>query len=191
MSTMSGPGPQQGYIPVNGHNIAVPVSNPNINHQNRVKTPEWMISIDDLMNSTIENFEDHAELFGWYAEQSRITEGSAANNLFSTATVQHSNVIIVIPNNIYGPTLEFKMNSGANIAKIHIVRLSNVGDLKVPLQEINYTNCRVESIQQELDKLIISFRPETRENTVIKYKQDGSKEGQAVTKFDYTKGSGE
>ncbi len=176
---------------VNGHAITIPTVDPNIGHQNRISTPTWMILIDDLMSSSIENFEDHAELYGWYAEQARITEGSGANNLFSTSAVQHSNVVVVIPNNIYGPTLEFKMNSGANIAKIHIVRLGNYGDLKLSMQEITYTNCRIESMQQELDRLILTFRPETRENKVIKYKQDGTKEGQAVTKYDYTTGAGE
>jgi hypothetical protein len=64
-------------------------------------------------------------------------------------------------------------------------------DLKVSLQEIEYTNCLIDSMEQQLDNIVISFRPETRQNTIFKYKQDGSKEGQAVSKFDYTTGAGE
>jgi type VI protein secretion system component Hcp len=176
---------------IQGHPITVPVVDPQIVHQNRIVTPEWMILIDDLMSSSIENFEDYGELYGWYAEQARVTEGSTANNLFSTSTVQHSNVVIVIPNNVYGPTLEFKMASGSKLSKIKIVRLSNMKNLKVAIQVVTFANCRIESIQQQLDRLVVSFRPEKRENKVFKWKQDGKKEGQAVTKFDYTKGTGE
>lgn len=170
---------------------SIPMVDPGIRHTGNVTTPEWMIQIDDLLSSTIENFEGFSELYGWYAEQGRLTKGRTANQLFSTAAVQHSNVLIVLPAGIFIPTLETKMNSGANIALIKIVRLANVGDLKVSLQEIEYTNCKIDSMQQQLDEIIISFRPETRQNTIIKYKQDGSKEGQAVSKFDYTTGAGE
>lgn len=169
----------------------IPAVDPNIKHTNNVSTPEWMIQIDDLLSSTIENFEGFADLLGWHAEQARLTKGRTANQLFSTAAVQHSNVLIVLPAGIYIPTLETKMNSGANIALIKIVRLANIGDLKVSLQEIEYTNCKIDSMEQHLDEIVISFRPETRQNTIFKYKQDGTKEGQAVSKYDYTTGAGE
>ena len=170
---------------------SVRMVDPSIRHTNNVSTPEWMIKIDDLLSSTIEKFEGFADLYGWHAEQARLTKGRLANQLFSTAAVQHSNVLIVLPLGIYIPMLETKMNSGGNIALIKIVRLANVGDLKVSLQEVEYTNCKIDSMEQQLDEVIISFRPEARQNTIIKYAQDGSKKGQAVSKFDYTKGVGE
>jgi hypothetical protein len=170
---------------------SIPMVDPSIRHTNSVTTPEWMISIDDLLSSTIEGFEDCSELYGWFAEQGRLTKGRSGNQLFSTAAVQHSNVLIVLPAGIFIPTLETKMNTGSNLALIKIVRLANMTDLKVSLQEIEYTNCLIDSMEQQLDNIVISFRPETRQNTIFKYKQDGSKEGQAVSKFDYTTGAGE
>lgn len=167
----------------------IPMVNQSIHHEGRVTTPEWMISIDDLLSSSIENFETFSELYGWFAEQARLTKGYTSDQFFSTASVQHSNVIIVLPAGIYIPTLESKMNMGANIALIKIVRLSNNGDVKQSNQEIEFTNCKIESMRQELDNIIISFRPETRQNTIIQYGQDGTKLGQAVTKFDYTTGT--
>ena len=169
----------------------IPMVDSDIRQMNHITTPEWMIQIDDLLSSTIEKFEKFSELYGWSAEQGRLTKGHTSNNLFSTAAVQHSNVRIVLSAGIFIPTLDTKMNTGANISLIKIVRLANVGDMKVSLQEIEYKNCKIESMEQQLDHLIISFRPETRQNKIIKYKQDGSKEGQAVSKFDYTKGTGE
>lgn len=182
---------QEGLTNVQGHGFAIPTVSPEIKHSNKVTTPEWMVAIDDLLSSTIDGFDKACELFGWHAEQARITTGSTANQLFTTATVQHSNVSIIIPMGIFVPTLETKMTTGANLASIKISRIANITDQKVPLQEIEYTNCKIDAIQQQLDRVVISFRPETRTNTVYKYKQDGSKEGQAVSKYDYTTAKGE
>lgn len=191
MSTMKTSNDQYTAINLANRSTSIPMVDPNIRHTGRVTTPEWMIQIDDLLSSTIENFEDYGELYGWYAEQARLTQGNTGSQLITTAAAQHSNVLIVLPAGIFIPTLETKMNTGANIALIKIVRLANVGDLKVSLQEIEFTNCKIETMQQQLDEIIISFRPESRQNTIIKYKQDGSKEGQAVSKFDYTTSTGE
>ena len=38
-----------------------------------VKSPEWMIQIDDVLSSFVVGFEDHAELYGWYGKSSRYT----------------------------------------------------------------------------------------------------------------------
>ena len=80
------------------------------------------------------------------------------------------------------------MYSGSNIAAIKLIRLANITDLKVAIQYITYTNCRIESTQQQLDKFILSFRPETRQNTIVQYNQDGTAKGNNVSYFDYTTG---
>ncbi|AIK95578.1 hypothetical protein [Candidatus Odyssella acanthamoebae] len=190
---------QYGQSPVIGAGMNVPIHAPTIQHTSHVATPEWMVMIDDLLSSTIEGSPDGtdadltqcAELLGWYSEQARLTKGNTANQLFSTSAVQHSSVVIAIPMGDYVASLENKMNTGSNIAAIKLIRLANITDLKVPLQFITYTNCRIESTQQQLDKLILSFRPETRQNTVVKYGQDGQKVGNNVSFFDYTKGTAE
>jgi len=60
-----------------------------------VKSPEWMVKIDDLTKSNVEGFDDHTELFGWYGESSRFTTGDISNNLFTSATLKHSDLIIL------------------------------------------------------------------------------------------------
>lgn len=180
---------QYGTIPLAGEaGITIPVVDPHIKHTNSVTTPEWMISIDKFLSSSIEGYEDYTELYGWVAEQARLTKGSTATQLFSTAAVQHSNILIVIPNGLYLPLLETAMNAGSNLARVKIVRLANITDLKVPIQEVEYMNCKIDSIQQKLDEIILSIRPETRMNTVVQYAQDGSKLGQNVSFFDYVTG---
>jgi hypothetical protein len=186
-----------------GRDFSVPTLAQSIQHRNNVTTPEWMIKIDDYLSSTIEGMTDNplpegegditysicAELFGWFDEQARLTKGNTANQLFSTSAVQQSTVGIVIPNGEYVPSLEQVMYAGVNIKEIHIVRLGNIEDLKVPLQIVSYTTSKIDSIQQKLDEVVLSFRPATRQNTNISYNQDGTPRGRNVSAFDFTKGS--
>lgn len=181
---------QYGLRNLANKSLSIPVVDPRIKHTNNVSTPEWMILMDTYLSSTIKKYELFAELYGWHAEQAHLTKGRTANQLFSTATVQHSNVLVVLPAGIYIPTLEAKMNSGANILGVVIVRLGNMGDMNVKLQTIAYTNCKIDSIQQQLDEVIISFRPESKLNTIYKYNQKGRLEGQSVSFFDYTSAQG-
>ena len=179
-----------------GFGIGIPQHSPQIVHTSHVSTPEWMVMIDDLLSSTIDGAPDGTdadltqcvELLGWYSEQARLTKGNTANQLFSTSAVQHSSVLIAIPIGDYVASLETKMYSGSNIAAIKLIRLANITDLKVAIQYITYTNCRIESTQQQLDKFILSFRPETRQNTIVQYNQDGTAKGNNVSYFDYTTG---
>lgn len=181
---------QYGLKNLANKNLSIPFVDPRIKHTNNVSTPEWMILMDTYLSSTIKKYEFFAELYGWHAEQSRLTKGRTANQFFSTATVQHSNVLVVLPAGIYIPTLETKMTSGANILGIVIVRPGNMGNTNVKLQTIAYTNCKIESLQQQLDEVIISFRPESKLNTIYKYNQTGRLEGQSVSFFDYTTANG-
>ena len=174
---------------IGDRDVSIPVVDPNIKHTGSIASPEWMIKIDDLLTSTIDGFEGYCELYGWFAEQARLTKGNTVGQLFSTSAVQHSNILVVVPNGMYLPLLETKMNSGSNISMVRIVRLSNITDYLLPVQEIEYQNCKVDSIQQKLDEIILSIRPETRTNIVTQYGQDGGKLGQNVSRFDYTKGA--
>ncbi len=97
---------QYGHIPLaTDPNISIPVVDPRIRHINNVTTPEWMISIDKFLTSNVEGYETYTELFGWFAEQARLTKGNTATQLFSTSAVQHSNIMVVIPNGMYLPLL--------------------------------------------------------------------------------------
>lgn len=169
--------------------IDIPSQSHNIVFNNSVKTPEWMILMDDLLNSTVEDFEEYAQLFGWSAEQSRTNNGYIANQLFTSATVQHSNVLVSIPVGIYDPVLEQKLNTGENIHKMEIVRLAHVGEERKPLMRIVFTHVKIESKRQEHDTLILSCRVSTRKNINYKYGQDGTPQGQSVTFFDFTSNS--
>lgn len=196
---------QDQYRPnaVAGSGLVIPRLSQSIQHTNNVTTPEWMIMIDDLLSSTIEgttpnplpegegdiDFSICAELFGWLDEQARLTKGNTANQLFSTSAVQQSTVGIILPCANYIPSLEQYMYAGKNLKEIHLIRLGNIEDLKVPLQIISYTTSKIDSIQQQLDEIVLTFRPATRQNTNISYNQDGTPRGRNVSAFDFTRGT--
>jgi hypothetical protein len=152
----------------------------------KVTTPEWMVKIDDKLSSNVDGFNDHAELYGFYGESGRATAESAGGELFTSATLKHSDVTIIIPNGFYAPVLENLMNKGNTIALIKVVRLGHVTELK-PLQTIEFGNCKIQNFRQELDKLVITFRIETRKHTNFQFDQEGESKGQNVIDVDYTK----
>ena len=80
------------------------------------------------------------------------------------------------------------MNRGTNISFVLLVRLTNVGQTREIQQIILYTDCKIESIQQQLDEIIVSFRPESCTNIIFKYTQQAVLEGQSVSFYDYVKG---
>ncbi|RZI45872.1 hypothetical protein [Candidatus Finniella inopinata] len=156
-----------------------------------VKSPEWMIKIDDMLKSEVENFNDYCELFGWYGESSRLTTGDISNQLFTSATLKHSDLVIIIPNGGYGAQLETKMNLGIPLNEVQVVRLGNVKSTKVKLQVIDYTLCRIQSFQQQLDRLVICLNISAKTNTVFVYDVNGNNKGQMVNRVDYAKNTAE
>ena len=156
-----------------------------------VRTPEWMLNIGDLLKSSVDGFEDHAQLFTWKGASKRKTTGDLANLLFTSATLGHSLLELEIPNGSYAPVLETKMNTGEHLELVTIVRLGNAKALKVKLQTIAYGNCRIGSFEQTADRLFLELYVTTRENTVFEFGQDGVSVGQTVSKVDYSKNTAE
>lgn len=177
------------FIEIPGKRLIMPVvgDDPSSNSGTAaVKSPEWMISIDEMLSSTVKDFEQFAELFGWFAESSRYSSGDVTNQLSSSATLKHSDLIIQIANGGYSSDIETRMNTGKKVDKITIVRLGNIEAEKKKLQEIVYEICRIQSFQQNLDRLFLTFSVTKRTNTVFVYGSDGSAKGQNSTTIDYS-----
>jgi len=150
-----------------------------------VKSPEWMVSLDALVTSQVADYTNFCELFGWYGESSRLTTGGISGQLFTSAALKHTDIVLFLPNGGHGPILENNMNIGTPLATVTIVRLGNVGTLKVKLQTIVFTHCRIQSCQQQLDRLYLTFSPTTKTNTVFVYDNSGQNQGQMVSTADY------
>lgn len=171
-----------------GDKVSIPLIDPKLRQENQITTPEWMVSIGDLLTSTIKSYENYTELFGWHSEHSRETRGNVSGDLVSNAAVKQSDVIIIIPMGIYIPTLDNMMTNGKVLEFVTIVRLANNEDKKVPIQTIEFADCQLCKIEQRLADAVITFRPVKRTNTITQYGQNGLKLGQTVSEFDYSKG---
>jgi hypothetical protein len=153
-----------------------------------VRSPEWMIKIDDLLSSNLDGFQDYAELFGWNEESSRFTPGNLSNQLLGSATLKHSGLTILIANGGHSAHIELKMNRGIPLDLISIVRLGNIRDTKVKLQVLEYNVCWIQTFQQELDRIIVVCSISKKKNTIYVYDSSGANRGQIVSEVDYVLG---
>jgi hypothetical protein len=154
-----------------------------------VRSPEWMVKIDDLLSSNLDGYRDYSEIFGWNEESSRFTPGNLSNQLLSSATLKHSGLMILIPNGGHSAQIELKMNRGVPLDLITIVRLGNIQDTKVKLQELEYRICWIQSFQQQLDRIIVTVSVSIKKNTIYIYDTDGGNKGQIVSEVNYIQGS--
>lgn len=153
---------------------------------NGASTPEWMVSMDSDLKSSISGYDSYSELYGWYGQSGRFTSGDISNRLFTSASLKHSSLVIQIPNGDYAATLETKMNNGTHYDKITIVRLGNIESACVILQQIDFGICRIQSMAQELDRLNIELIVTTKSNTIFVYDNTGANTGQTVSQVDYS-----
>ncbi|MDR2464487.1 MAG: hypothetical protein LBD36_02685 [Holosporales bacterium] len=154
-----------------------------------VRSPEWIIKIDDLLSSQLGGFEDYSELFGWNEESSRLTPGNLSNQLMSSASLKHSGLTILIPNGGHSAQIELKMNRGIPLNLIEIVRLGNIQEVKIKLQVLEYKNCWIQSFQQQLDRIIVTLSISSKKNTVYIYDSTGANKGQMVSEVSYIQGT--
>lgn len=169
--------------------VQVPVVDNDQTDLKAVKSPEWMVSLDDIVFSSVTDFEDHCELYGWYAEAGRFTSGDVSNQLFTSATLCHSDIVIIIPGGGYAAQLQTQMNMGRMISKMTIVHLGNVEQTKVKLQEIVHDQCRIQNYQQQLDRLVLQIQVTAKTDTHFVYDRTGQIKGQMVTSVNYSQNS--
>ncbi|MDR0631110.1 MAG: hypothetical protein LBF66_00870 [Holosporales bacterium] len=153
-----------------------------------VRSPEWMIKIDDLLSSNLSGFEDYSEIFGWNEESSRFTPGNLSNQLLGSATLKHSGLTVLISNGGHSAQIELKMNRGIPLDLIEIVRLGNIQDSKVKLQILEYHTCWIQSFQQQLDRVIVTVSISIKKNTVYVFDNSGANTGQMVSEVNYIQG---
>lgn len=173
---------------IGGDKVSVPMMDPTLRQAGQVTTPEWMVSIDELFESDIKDFETFVELYGWHAEASRETNGNVSGDLVSSASVKQSDVIIIVPMGVYMPLLDDVMQTGKVLGVVTIVRIGSINTTKKEIQRIEFRNCQVTRIEQRLEDAVVTFRPVMRTNIVYRYNNEGLSEGQTVSEFDYSKG---
>jgi hypothetical protein len=159
--------------------------------ESTVKSPEWMVKIDELLTSHVLGFNNYTELLGWHAQSSRESNCNISSALPMSATLKHSDVILVLPNGPHAVPLETKMNTGSPLDTVTIARLGHVKVAKVKLQTIEFTKCSIKAFQQELDRLVIHLAVSTKTNTLFVFDAAGGPQGQMVSRVDYSQNTAE
>ncbi|MDP3372139.1 MAG: hypothetical protein Q8S21_04535 [Candidatus Paracaedibacteraceae bacterium] len=156
------------------------------------RSPEWMIKIDNITTSEIDGYTNYIELFGWQGESNCLsaTPVSGGPNLASS-TLRHTDLILIIPFGGHSAQIETKMNRCEYLDSIVITHIGAVLNNKVPLQTLEFNNCRIQRCQQQLDRMIVHVMISVKTNTVFVYDQTGLCTGQMVSKTDYIKNTAE
>ncbi len=158
-------------------------------YRNVTATPEFMIKIDGVdTKSSLENFTDHVQLFHFNYRLSRLTNPNAADQLYTSARVVIEDPVMVIPNGNFAPIIMNKLMKGDKIETIHLVRLANIAQINVVVQELTFTNSYFQTYEPKYDTVVVTFRPATIENKINSYDQGGTNTGSTSVKFDFTTG---
>lgn len=160
-----------------------------------ISTPNWMISFDELVNSSVKGYEEYCELFASTGSAARLSQGHLASQQFSSGTMQHSDIAVIIPFGDYAPTLKDYMARGQTIECIEIVRLAHINGYEKEDEQlkiitcIDHGNAKIQTWDWDManDRLILSYRFETETLTSYRFKQDGTAEGQVFSELDFTK----
>jgi hypothetical protein len=149
------------------------------------RIPEWLIKVEEYTESTFKGYEKYCELFGWYGEASRKINGSSAGMLSPSASLNHSEVVIIIPVFGFLAELETKMNKGMPLKMVEIVRIGTQGKM----QSLQFLMCTINSIQQELDRAVVKMSIMTKIDEITVYDvATGMSKGQKVSRTEYATG---
>jgi len=157
--------------------------NPSENYRNVIATPEYVVKIDDLVSSTVENYEEYVQLMHFGYEISRQTNPNVADQLYTSARVSLEDPVLIIPNGAFAPILIQKLIRGDLIQEIRIKRLANIAEMNVTVQELVFTENFFQRVVPTYDTIRLSLRAETYENIIYSYDQMGQKTGTTSVKF--------
>ncbi|MDR2464576.1 MAG: hypothetical protein LBD36_03150 [Holosporales bacterium] len=143
------------------------------NEDTGVRTCEWAIQMDFL-------FIPYIELYGWYAESERENGTDVANGLFTSSSLKHSELVVVLPGGKHLANLENKLASGQFISEVIITRWIkfDLGFItKIPIQINTFKGCFLTAVQQYMDYIIVRMRINKKEVICTAFDQDGFPSG--------------
>ncbi len=176
-----------GYLTIGSVALEKPVLD--INGKPSQKAPDWVVEIaGEITKGNLEGFETYSQLFDFHFEYSRTTDGHVANEMFTSAAIEHSEVYILIPAGTYTAKIRQALNTGKLIDTITIKRLGNMTALKKPLQVLTYSDCLFTRAVQDKDWFAVAFRfTKVKEENIENAQADEGQAGQNVSEIDYSK----
>jgi hypothetical protein len=168
-------------------NVSVPVVNQDSQVPAYSRSPEWLIMLDDLTDkaSNVKGKEGYVEVFGWTGAMSRSSSPNIGGEHYSTATLIHTDLVVVMPMGSYVTKLNQTMANGVVVKNVTLERLGNIGEVLQVIQSILFETCRIQSVQQQIDKVVVTIQVQKRTDTINVYNQDGTSAGQTVSTIDF------
>ncbi len=161
---------------------------PSSNYAQMTATPQFMISMDTLLASTLENYTTSIQLFQFDFDISRFTNPNTTSQQYSSGRVQFNNPVVVIPNGIHTPNLINRLINGKLVEEIVITRLQNIDQENQAAEEITFESCYFQNIIPKYDVLIVSFRFVIYTHKTSYYDQKGDLQGNNQVTYDMSTG---
>ncbi|MDR1208351.1 MAG: hypothetical protein LBJ89_03290 [Holosporales bacterium] len=150
-----------------------------------VRTREWTLTMDTVFLPTT-----FIELFGWYAESERETGTDVGNQLFTSSSIKHSELVVVIPCGKHLADLENMLASGELISNVIITRFIRIGIfIELPIQINTFRGCYITMVQQYLDYLIVRLRISKKTVVCTAFDQDGFPSGVGLFNVSFISGA--
>lgn len=168
-----------------------------LHDQTGVATASWMISAGDGYFSSYvddEELKNFGQLDAFWTRSECATYGHVGTELFSSAAMKQSMIIVRVPFESYIPKFKVAMNDKRNFEQITLLMLTNAGGTMREWKiEYNYKNCKIQTFEQSMDTVRglyhvdIGFRADAETITAYKITNTGEPEGQLQSITDYTK----
>ncbi len=151
-------------------------------------TSSFLVSIGDLLSSSVDSYETFAPLLWFTSTEERVSSGKSAGDFKASATLAHSLLELHIPTDSYMPTLRQALRDNSNVTEVKIVRLGNTdGTENTELYSSTFSDCKVEGIEEFPDKLIVRVRVFTRSDEAIAVDTTGAAgESNTASGWDYS-----
>jgi len=151
-------------------------------------TTSFLLSMDDMLDGTVDTFESSAPLLWFYSREERVSSGKSAGDFKASATLIHSLLELHIPTDSYMPTLRQALRDNTNIVEVKITRVGHTdGSSNVELYTSTFGDCKLDGIEEFPDKLILYVRVYTRSDEATAVDTTGAEgEGNTASSWDYS-----
>jgi hypothetical protein len=153
-------------------------------YRNVTATPQYMVKIDDMTFSTLEDYTDYVECYHLGFQVSRLTNPNVSDQLFTSSRVVLEDPVFVIPNGNHAPILLQKLIRGDVIEEMRVKRLANMGDMNITVEEYVFQSSFLQRFEPKGDTIEVYIRAGTFEIVIYSYDQSAQKTGNTIVKFD-------
>lgn len=162
------------------------------------RSPEWVVSIRGKTGTnltqgtfTIGTEDNFIALYGWTSESSRWVSSDVSGTLLTSGSIQHSDLVLLLPPGPHGPKIESWLYQGKIVESLIIKRLGwsmndNDSEPRV-LQTITFLKVRLLGFQMTVRYYVVRAQITEKQNDITILNQvDGMPVGHNATSVNYS-----